>query len=83
MILSVSEPFISFFVSHDCVTCVTVLSYFVTYITVIYNITLHFFLKKLTIYYTGYNGSSCLQEKLYMKYQYHNLFIQLPNTKDY
>ena len=41
------------------------------------------FFFKSTIYYTGYNGSPCLQEELCMEYQYPNLFMQLPNTKDY
>jgi len=44
--------------------------------------TIHFFFKS-TIYYTGHNGSPCLQEELCMEYQYSNLFMQLPNTKDY
>jgi len=31
----------------------------------------------------GHNGSPCLQKELCMEYQYPNLFMQLPNTKDY
>ena len=38
---------------------------------------------KSTIYYIGGDGSPCLQEELYIEYQYPNLFMQLPNTKDY
>ena len=38
---------------------------------------------KSTIYYTGYDGNLCLQEELCMEYQYSNLLMQLPNTKDY
>jgi len=41
------------------------------------------FFFKSTIYYMGRDGSPCLQEELYMEYQYPNLFMQLPNTKDY
>ena len=43
------------------------------------------FFFKSTIYYTGCNGSPCLQEELCIEYhtQYPNLFMQLPNTKDY
>jgi len=41
------------------------------------------FFFKSTIYYTGCNSSSCLQEELCIEYQYPNLFMQLPNTKDY
>ena len=42
-----------------------------------------FFFFKSTIYYMGRDGSLCLQEELCMEYQYPNLFMQLPNTKDY
>ena len=38
---------------------------------------------KSTIYYTGRDGSPCLQEELCMEYQYPNLFMQLPNIQDY
>jgi len=38
---------------------------------------------KSTIYYMGHNGSPCLQKELCMEYQYSDLFIQLPNIKDY
>ena len=47
-----------------------------------YVVHISFFLKS-TIYYMGHNGSPYLQEELYIKYQYLNLFIQLPNTKNY
>ena len=43
----------------------------------------YFFFFKSTIYYMRCDGSLCLQEELCMEYQYPNLFMQLPNTKDY
>ena len=42
-----------------------------------------FFFFKLAIHYIGCDSSLCLQEELYMEYQYPNLFIQLSNIKDY
>ena len=47
------------------------------------HVTMVIFFFKSTIYYTGHDGSLCLQEELCMEYQYPNLFMQLPNTKDY
>ena len=38
---------------------------------------------RIFIYYIKHDGSLCLQEELCMKYQYPNLFMQLPNTKNY
>ena len=43
----------------------------------------YFFFLKSTIYYTRHDDSLCLQKELYMEYQYPNLFMQLPNTKNY
>ena len=43
----------------------------------------NFFFFKLAIHYIGCDSSLCLQEELYMEYQYPNLFIQLSNIKDY
>ena len=42
-----------------------------------------FFLLMSTIYYMEHNSSPCLQKELCMEYQYPNIFIQLPNTKNY
>ena len=61
---------------------VTYFKIFYVLLYIIYNITLYFFFKSI-IYYMEYDGILCLQKELYIKYQYSNLFMQLPNTKDY
>jgi len=39
------------------------------------------FLFKSTIYYTGHDGSLCLQKELCMEYQYSNLFYAVTQYK--
>jgi len=43
--------------------------------------TIDFVFFKSTIYYTGCNGSSCLQEELCMEYQYPNLLYSYPTQR--